>query len=146
MVGTEWYLWKKKKLLRNLESNQKGWDKIKGSFWASSRGSTITWSDWITTFERLVTKPDQISTLPYFIIYSAKKSIYKYNDVDIAWSGVLTKEAKKSPWSKSRAVKHWGRIVQSQFQFFRNQSFRDSTATRRVNDSTWFSNQCWITF
>lgn len=31
------------------------------------------------------------------IIYEAKKSIYKYNDVEIAWSGVLTKEAKKSP-------------------------------------------------
>ena len=35
--------------------------------------------------------------LPYFIIYSAKKSIYKYNDVDIAWSGVLTERARKSP-------------------------------------------------
>ena len=41
--------------------------------------------------------------LPYFIIYEAKKSIYKYNDVEIAWSGVFTKEAKKSPWPKSRA-------------------------------------------
>ena len=29
--------------------------------------------------------------LPYFIIYEAKKSIYKYNDVEIAWSGALTK-------------------------------------------------------
>mgnify|MGYP003097292557 CR=1 FL=1 len=57
-----------------------------------------------------------------------------------------TLKASKSSWPKSRAVKHWGRIVQSQFQFFRNQSFRDSTATRRVNDSTWFSYQCWITF
>ena len=92
--------------------------------------------------------PNQTRSQPLLnsIIYEAKKSIYKYNDVDIAWSGVLTKQAKKSPWPKSRAVKHWGRIVQSQFQFFRNQSFRDSTATRRVNDSTWFSYQCWITF
>ena len=32
------------------------------------------------------------------IIYEAKKSIYKYNDVGIArWSGVLTKQAKTSP-------------------------------------------------
>ena len=31
------------------------------------------------------------------IIYEAKKSIYKYNDVDIAWSGVLTERARKSP-------------------------------------------------
>ena len=32
------------------------------------------------------------------IIYEVKKSIYKYNDVEIArWSGVFTKEAKKSP-------------------------------------------------
>ena len=31
------------------------------------------------------------------IIYEARKSIYKYNDVEIAWSGVFTKEAKKSP-------------------------------------------------
>ncbi|RSI61477.1 hypothetical protein D8864_05435 [Streptococcus oralis] len=32
------------------------------------------------------------------IIYEAKKSIYKYNDVEIArWSGVLTEQARKSP-------------------------------------------------
>ena len=31
------------------------------------------------------------------IIYEAKKSIYKYNDVEIArWSGVLTEQARKS--------------------------------------------------
>lgn len=43
--------------------------------------------------------PSQTKSQPllYFIIYEAKKSIYKYNDVEIAWSGVLTKEAKKSP-------------------------------------------------
>ncbi|KXT81866.1 hypothetical protein SORDD14_01076 [Streptococcus oralis] len=44
--------------------------------------------------------PSQTESQPllYFIIYEAKKSIYKYNDVEIArWSGVLTKEAKKSP-------------------------------------------------
>ena len=37
--------------------------------------------------------------LPYFIIYEAKKSIYKYNDVEIEiarWSGVLTKRQGKA--------------------------------------------------
>ena len=43
--------------------------------------------------------PNQTRSQPLLnsIIYEAKKSIYKYNDVEIAWSGVFTKEAKKSP-------------------------------------------------
>ena len=44
--------------------------------------------------------PSQTKSQPllYFIIYEAKKSIYKYNDVEIArWSGVLTEQARKSP-------------------------------------------------
>jgi len=37
-------------------------------------------------------------TKSQLIIYEAKKSIYKYNDVEIArWSGVITKQAKTSP-------------------------------------------------
>lgn len=44
--------------------------------------------------------PNQTRSQPLLnsIIYEAKKSIYKYNDVEIErWSGVLTKQAKKSP-------------------------------------------------
>ena len=44
--------------------------------------------------------PSQTKSQPllYFIIYEAKKSIYKYNDVEMArWSGVLTEQARKSP-------------------------------------------------
>ena len=44
--------------------------------------------------------PDQTrsQSLLNSIIYEAKKSIYKYNDVEIArWSGVLTEQARKSP-------------------------------------------------
>lgn len=43
--------------------------------------------------------PNQTRSQPLLssIIYEAKKSIYKYNDVEIAWSGVLTEQARKSP-------------------------------------------------
>lgn len=43
--------------------------------------------------------PNQTRSQPLLnsIIYEAKKLIYKYNDVEIAWSGVLTKQAKTSP-------------------------------------------------
>ena len=44
--------------------------------------------------------PNQTRSQPLLnsIIYEAKKSIYKYNDVEIArWSGVITKQAKTSP-------------------------------------------------
>jgi len=57
----KWYLWKKKKLLRNLKSNQKGWDKPRGFSWSSPDGSTSTWSECIATFEWLVTKSNSIS-------------------------------------------------------------------------------------
>lgn len=44
--------------------------------------------------------PNQTRSQPLLnsIIYEAKKSIYKYNDVEMArWSGVLTEQARKSP-------------------------------------------------
>ncbi|GEM_PF-1373556 len=63
------------------------------------------------------------------IIYEAKKSIYKYNDVEIArWSGVLTKEAKKKLLTKVKSLLiTLGRTNQSQFRLFRRRTLKDST-------------------
>ena len=80
MVGTEWYLWKKKKLLRNLESNQKAETKLRDLSEQAQGAAPLP--EVIESQPLKDLSPSQTKSQPllYFIIYEAKKSIYKYNE------------------------------------------------------------------
>ena len=104
MAGTEWYLWKKKNSWEISRANKKAETKLRDLSEQAQGAAPLP--EVIESQPLKDLSPSQTKSQPllYFIIYEAKKSIYKYNDVDIArWSGVLTEQARKSPWPKSRA-------------------------------------------
>ena len=91
MAGTEWYLWKKKNSWEISRANKKAETKLGDFPGAVQMAAPLPEANASQPLNDLSPSQTKSQPLPYFIIYEAKKSIYKYNDVEIAWSGALTK-------------------------------------------------------